>query len=918
MHSERLPEHRRFASPEEELVYLRKHVAQQERALEARGMPQSRESLIQERVAQYRSQKPEAVLQPDYQLSSQESRGITADLAPEAHDSNIKELLSTLRTRGVRNTFSVLDQLDNPHLEDDFHRALIQYIRSDIPLPDIKERDPLWQPLHMTLFEISLPESQAEHSSEKPLKELLSSLEQFYAGMLSLSQSNSMRGDYFVLELALPNDSSEITFYAAVPNERRGLFEKQLHSIFPNATLYEQKNDYNIFIDGGDSVGAHAVFSRNPIYPLKTYEEFDYDPLNIILNAFSKIAKHGEGAALQIVFNPVGDYYMKRFQHALQQIQKGAPTRTAINIPLTPFTSVMKAIGDVFKAAKPEEKKLDATPPIIDNHTIDLITRKTSSPILAANIRITASASTGRRAQEILSDITSAFNQFENTAGNKLVFKELHSRALQKLLKAYSLRMFLKENALPMNTRELTSLMHLPSTGIRSSSQFKQTRSGTAPVSREIPQEGTLLGTNVYKGVETPIYLSDQDRMRHLYIVGQTGTGKTTFLKNLIAQDIARGAGVCMIDPHGTDIQDVLSYIPKERYDDVIYFDPSYTKRVMSLNMLEYDPAFPEQKTFVLNELFSIFQKLYGAVPESMGPMFEQYFRNATLLVLEDPTSGTTLLDVSRVLSDAKFRALKLSKCANPVVKQFWEEIAGKAGGDSSLQNIVPYITSKFDVFMANDIMRPLISQEQSSFNFRQIMDERKILLVNLSKGKLGDINANLLGLIVVGKILMATLSRVDAVGSQLTPFYFYIDEFQNVTTSSISTILSEARKYQLSLTIAHQFIAQLQEGIKDAVFGNVGSLAAFRVGPDDAEFLAKQFEPVFSAHDLMNVDNRKAFLRMLSGGRPVKPFNIDVPAPPMGNFEAIEQLKELSYLKYGRDRLEVERDVLRRYGAIQ
>jgi hypothetical protein len=329
--------------------------------------------------------------------------------------------------------------------------------------------------------------------------------------------------------------------------------------------------------------------------------------------------------------------------------------------------------------------------------------------------------------------------------------------------------------------------------------------------------------------------------------------------------------------------------------------------------MLEYDVSRPEQKTFVVNELFSIFQKLYGAVPESMGPMFEQYFRNATMLVIDHPESGNTLFDVSRVLADANYRDYKLSQCKNPVVSLFWKQIATKAGGEQSLANIVPYITSKFDVFLANEIMRPIIAQEHSAFNFRTIMDERKILLVNLAKGKLGDINSNLLGLIIVGKILMAALSRVDARETP-PPFYLYIDEFQNVTTDSIAIILSEARKYKLSLTVAHQFIAQLEENIRNAVFGNVGSLAVFRTGADDAEFLKKQFEPVFTERDIMNIENRNAYLRILADGTPQKPFNIAVSPPPENDRAKADALKELSYLKYGTPREDVERKILEKY----
>jgi hypothetical protein len=263
------------------------------------------------------------------------------------------------------------------------------------------------------------------------------------------------------------------------------------------------------------------------------------------------------------------------------------------------------------------------------------------------------------------------------------------------------------------------------------------------------------------------------------------------------------------------------------------------------------------------------------------------------------------------VLADQAFRNMKLARCTNPTVVQFWTEIATKAGGEASLANIVPYITSKFDVFLSNDIMRPVIAQKESSFNFRKVMDEKKILLVNLSKGRLGDINANLIGLILVGKILMAALSRVDSLGKDFPPFYLYIDEFQNITTDSISAILSEARKYKLSLCIAHQFIAQLQPEIKDAVFGNVGTMATFRVGAEDAKILETQFAPRFNQKDIMNIENFNYYIKMLNNGVPVEPFNVRLVPYVKRDLSRVEDIKQLSYLKYGKDRSEVEEEIM-------
>ena len=342
------------------------------------------------------------------------------------------------------------------------------------------------------------------------------------------------------------------------------------------------------------------------------------------------------------------------------------------------------------------------------------------------------------------------------------------------------------------------------------------------------------------------IRLSDDDRRRHLYVIGQTGVGKSVMIENLAVEDIKRGKGVCFIDPHGDAVEKILSLIPKGRVDDVIVFDPGDIWRPIGFNILEYDFDKPEQKTFIINEMVGILDRLYD-LKTTGGPMFEQYLRNALLLLMEDaPNEPATLVEVPRIFSDAAFRDRKLARITNPVVVDFWEKEATKAG-EAALANMTPYITSKFNNFIANDYVRPIIGQVKSAFNFRQAIDEGKILLVNLSKGRIGDINANLLGMIIVGKILMAALSRVDIEQEKRRDFSLFMDEFQNISTDSIATILSEARKYRLNLVIAHQFIAQLNEKIRDAVFGNVGSMAAFRVGAEDAEFLIKYFAPVFT-----------------------------------------------------------------------
>lgn len=905
----------KFQSPEEEIAFLRKEISNKEMELREKQADFKVEDIVKEQISRYRDKLPKDVLHEAYEIADKDIESIVLDLEPERHDKKMTEIFDIFYENGIKNAMSVLQGFKDPHLEDDFHRFLVQYIKRGYDSKDIDVSTRDFRGLNMTLYEVVLPEDLNSNNQDKSksLKELISGMEQFLAGMLSVvvqDGTKNYKENYIVLEIANANGSDQFVFYVGVPNAHKQLFERHLISIFHNAKITEATSDYNIFNNEGVSVGSYLEASSNPIYQFKTYESFDHDPMNVILNSFSKIDKDGEGAAMQMIFAPKDDYYNKKYEYAIELIEKGVPVKDAIDMPESFGGEFKKTVFSIFKSGPKdgEEKKP------IDAEAIQKIKLKMAIPIVATNIRLIASSNSRPDAEKILQSIESSFNQFTDTSAGGLRARRLEKTALAKMFRDFSFRAYDPSQNVPLNLREVTSLIHFQNNALSPTPQLKQTQSISAPAPSEMKQEGILLGVNSYRNTDTKIYMQDEDRLRHVYTIGQTGTGKTTLLKNMIIQDINAGRGACFIDPHGSDVLDILSNIPQSRYNDVIYFDPSHTERPMALNMLEYDRNYPEQKTFVVNELFSIFQKLYGAVPESLGPMFEQYFRNATMLVIEDPDSGCTLLDVSRVMTNKEFRQMKLSKCKNPVVVQFWTEVAEKAGGEASLANIVPYITSKFDVFLANDIMRPIVAQEKSSFDFRKIMDDKKILLVNLSKGRLGDINANLIGLILVGKILMAALSRADSQGKDFAPFYLYIDEFQNITTNSIATILSEARKYKLSLNIAHQFIAQLQDDIRDAVFGNVGSIVSYRVGAEDAEYLEKQFSPVFTAKDIMNIDNYNAFVKMLVGGKPVKAFNMRASEPPKGNPAIIETLKQLSYLTYGGDRANIEANILRKY----
>ncbi|MCW1888678.1 MAG: type IV secretion system DNA-binding domain-containing protein [Candidatus Moranbacteria bacterium] len=773
--------------------------------------------------------------------------------------------------------------------------------------------------LDLEVVKVARPREQQNEKGDAWKEELLA-MEQLLVALTGLKHPGNFFEKFLyhaptvILEMANPADSEEIFFLVAIPRVFRESVEKQIHSFFPQAHL-ERVPDYTIFSPGSHAAIAELELTHSHALPLKTYRNLGVDPMNEISNALSKLDHLEEGAAIQIVLAPAGDSWRHEGRKVARGLQDGKKLKEVhSSSQLQNFgTAVGKGVINSLDptnsnlASEGEKKPVQLTPQ--DQDLIKSIEEKAAKGAFRVNLRLLASAATQTRAEQILGQMESAFGQFENPEVNR--FRVRKRMKTKDAAYHYIFRNFDDEHAFLLNTEEIAGIFHFPISTTQTP-KIKWLKAGAAPPPINVPKEGTLLGFNEYRGVKTDIKIGDKDRLRHLYVIGQTGVGKSNFLQEIAKRDAQAGRGFCFIDPHGDAIEDILACIPKERAQDVIVFDPGDTERTLGMNMLEFDPRYPEQKTFVINEMIGIFDQLYD-MKATGGPMFEQYMRNAMLLIMEHPESGSTLMEISRVLADEDFRRMKLAHCANPIVRDFWQNEAEKAGGDAALANMVPYITSKLTPFIANDFMRPIIGQQVSALNFREIMDTKKILLVKLSKGRIGELNARLLGMVVVGKLLMAALSRADIAEDERQEFSLYLDEFQNVTTSSIAQILSEARKYKLTLVLAHQFIGQLKEDISKAVFGNVGSLVTFRVGPDDAEFLEKQFAPVFTAADIVNVDNYQCFARLLMNNELTKPFNMKTFPPTQGSREIAVALKELSRLRYGRDTNLVNQEILDR-----
>ncbi len=780
------------------------------------------------------------------------------------------------------------------------------------------------------IFLVRLPKEKPQDSKKddtnQELKDDIAKGETIFSAIGGLKAQKGIRSwfegrdDQFSFEIVASHN--QISFYVVAPQGDFRYLEQQIQAYYPEAVI-EEIEDYNVFSLKGQLAAAYLKTAKSFIFPIKTYQKMSVDPLNSLINVLSKLGKN-ESLAIQYTVRSANSSWHARVRRVVAKInqrnsvKKGLKAASSLG-RIASFLGGMTPASSKNKTESTSQlvpKKLSA----VEEEMLRSIEEKNLKAGLDVNLRIIACAPSQEQANIYLENIGSAFMEYNNFSyGN--VFLRINKTKTNKIVTDFIYRRFRENISFLLNSEELASIFHFPNKTTETPN-INWLTAKIAPAPAEAPSEGISLGENVYRGVSKEIRIKRVDRRRHTYIIGKSGTGKSVMLANMAIQDIQNGEGVCVLDPHGDLISDILDRIPPERIEDVIVFSPGDLERPLALNLLDYDERYPEQKSFVINEMIGIFDKLYD-LKATGGPMFEQYMRNAMLLIMDDPASGSTLMEIPKVLADEKFRRLKLERCKNKTVVDFWKKEAEKAGGEAALANIVPYITSKLTSFISNDMMRPIIGQQKSAFNLREVMDQQKILLIDLPKGLVGEMNAYLLGMILVGKILIAALSRTDMSAEERKDFYLYIDEFQNFTTDSICQILSEARKYALNLIIAHQYVAQLSKNnnteIKDAVFGNVGTLISFKVGSEDAEFLVKEFTPVFNEYDLINIDKGTAYIKLLVDNSALRPFSIKTIWPPLGvkREGMAKRVRALSRLKYGKNVRLVEAEISRRSELI-
>lgn len=793
----------------------------------------------------------------------------------------------------------------------------------------------------LVYLKVTLPRSDSkidqEKRTEKDFKEKVAVMAQLYRALYEIREMNLWntiktkiwQADNVSFELFLENH--ELSFYVAVNEYYQKIIEKQITTFYKDADIEISKEPYTLF-EKGKYVRGYYMYTKKPYYfPINSYKVMEQDPLNDIANVLSKL-QDGEKAALQMIVNPVASESWRKETEKVGTLlfkKKSLPWKIPIPIigPIISFLiSMIRTFSPMGKTNAPGASGGDSYIRMLASkeEAYKKIGEKAGQVGFDASIRIISSADTKQRAVEITNNMSVAFSIYHDAYLNAfqnrriLPFDCINNPLIKYLFDHRIPGIFHKQNLFSQD--ELASLIHFPDSRYNPIPIIKWLQYKVLPPPVDLPSEGIIIGKSMYRGEDREVRIMRDDRTRHEYIIGKSGTGKSVLLNYQARQDIWNGDGMCLIDPHGDLVEDTLKIVQKERAKDVVVFDPSDIERPMGLNLLEADS--PEEMDRASIDAMEIFIKLFG--DEIFGPRIQHYFRNACLTLMEDKEEGATLIDVPRIFVDDEFRKYKLDKISNAVVKSFWDHEYANTG-EREKQEMIPYFSSKFGPFITNTTIRNIIGQPKSAFNIADIMNNQKILLVNLSKGKIGDINAQLLGLIFVNKVNMAAMARQKIPKKERKDFYMYVDEFQNFATDTFAAILSEARKYRLSLIMAHQYIAQLTKTptgkedtrVRDAVFGNVGTMMSFKVGANDAEYLEKEYAPLLSQQDILGIANYSAYIKLNINNTTSRPFSLKSIWDPQGNEKMAEVLKKYSRMKYGRKKMFVDQEIEARLGIV-
>jgi hypothetical protein len=688
-----------------------------------------------------------------------------------------------------------------------------------------------------------------------------------------------------------------IGFYVCVPRYLKDFVEEQIYAQYPSVQISEMTDFSRSEPAPKTMLGAELKLINNQALPIKTFQSFEVDPLAAITATLAKF-EEDEEAWIQLVVQPAPDNWHKKSERYVSGLRGG---------------SSGSAPGAILKAmwAAPEGGNGSPAPKLTeyDQARANGAEEKSHKLAFETTLRIIYRGNVSQHQATLrIQSIIASYKQFNTTYLNG--FDQGKISADPTTLECYQQRR-LGKRPFVLNIEEVATLCHLPHTNVETPlilwarSQTAEPPANLPIVNEDNQQEVSPVAVTNFRGQNLAFGLQRGDRGRHLYILGQTGVGKSGLLELLTISDIHSPYGFAVIDPHGDYALSTLRRIPANRAEDVIYFNPADTDYPIAFNPMEVPD--PKLRTHTASELIGVLKRMF----ESWGPRLEYILRYSLLALLEYPES--TMLDITRLLTDKAFRKEVMGHVTDPVVRQFWE-VEFATWNDKFAAEAVAPVLNKVGAFTASPLVRNIIGQPKSSFNVRQIMDDRKILIVNLSRGQVGEDNAALLGALLVTKIQLAAMSRANIPAEERIPFYLYVDEFQNFATDSFATILSEARKYALNLTVANQYIAQMSQDVRDAVFGNVGSMVAFRMGADDARSMQRYFEPKFEEYDLVHMDNRNFVINMTISGEKVPAFSATTLDLPPQHYDETPRIVEHSRAQHAVTRQAAEEYIHRRY----
>lgn len=735
--------------------------------------------------------------------------------------------------------------------------------------------------------------------SELAAEQLFASLHGILRDAESLRANGSFQ-EHLSFEIASSN--GQIRFFVWVPTALQSFVEGQIYAQYPTAQIKPAGDDYAV-------AGQHSVIHTAEIelteveyLPIRTFNGFEVDPLAGITGTLAKMEDSGEDLWVQILIRPIADSWHKDTDNWISSVKDGT---SWLNFDWRWFAMLIEALWKPPEPGEVTKKELSDR----DKTRVDEAAKKATKLGFKVKIRLAYRGEDQTSARLRMQALVGTFKQFNSTNLNG--FKMARSSFDLNSVIDYQQRRFDMSSGFILNIEELASVWHLPHTNVETPNiVWASTKTAEPPAKLPVLRPGAPANPNVsafgltnFRGVKHQFGMLRGDRSRHMYIIGQTGSGKSGLLELMTLSDIYHNQGYAVIDPHGDFAINNMKFIPERRIKDVVYFNPADTTFPLGFNPLEISS--PDQRVTVSSEVIGVLKRMFG---DSWGPRLEHILRFTILALLERPE--TTMLDITRMLTDKNFRRETLHYVTDTVTLQFWKSEFASWNEKYANEAVAP-VLNKVGAFTANSIIRNIIGQPKSTFNIRQIMDEGKILVVNLSKGLIGEDNAGILGAFLVTKIQLAAMSRSDIPNIQdRRPFYLYVDEFQNFATDSFATILSEARKYGLNLTVANQYISQMEENVRDAVFGNVGSIVSFRVSADDAPILAKQFEPQFESGDLLAMHNRSFIISMIIGGEKQPAFSATTLTLPTSQFDFTDRIVEYSRRHYSRPREDVEKEI--------